>query len=362
MTSSYPSLIEVYESLLQSPGFLVVLPSVNLLIGTLTLTLNTFTAQFFRSKTNSTMHLIYFVLACSDWVAGLALIIQGGALILFSYHPGVLAMMCPVFYVLGQVALHTSAMYTVLLTIVRSLIIREPAYSVNRRATVASIIGIPVFWTVTAVLEIFLARYLLYPPHIQTGRNLTIATVKDMIVFPRPGTAVVYSITCKTGLMSPADCSSDQNWIMDLVATFVTLILPYGAPILICLLSTTYQLCNLVLKRSSKLKVSRARRRLTKTIIILTATFLIFDCVQFTAVVITILGQFHFNLTQALLFSFASYPLLCLNSMITPLVMCLRGCSLNEHVKGKLNFVTRRTHGNVVCQDPNTLRSAQTYV
>ena len=365
MSSAHPTLIEVYESLFRSPFFLVVLPGANLLIGILTVTLNTLTGQFFRTRTSSTMHLIYWVLACSDWLAGAALVIQGVSLILFSLDSGLLATLCPVFYCLGQVALRTSAMYTVLLTIVRSVSIRHPTRSVNRKAVLSSIIGIPLFWIGMVLSEIFLAKYLLYPPQSLTGRNLTIVNVKDMIVFPRPGSAIVYSIICETGLISHADCKSDQKWIIDAITTFVTLILPYGAPILVCLLSTVYQLRHIVVKKSPKLKRSRARRRLTKTIIILTVTFLLLDSVQFTAIMITILGELHFNLTLALLLAFAGPPLLCLNSMLTPLVMCLRGSSLNEHVKMKLHLITRNpvlVKANVIGQDPAAARSVQTYV
>ena len=362
--TSHPSLVDVYESLFQSPVFLFVLPCVNLLIGSLTIFLNTLTGQFFGTRTKSTMHLIYFVLACSDWVAGAALVIQGLCLILFSVNSVLLARACPVFYFLGQVALHTSAMYTVLLTMVRSVSITKcPTYSVNRRVTIFIIVIIPVFWTGIVLSEILLAKYLLYPPENQTGRNLTIVNVKDMIVFPRPGGAIVYSIACKTGLISPDDCRTDHNVILDYITTFVTLILPYGAPIVFCLISTIYQLCHLILKKSPKLKVSRARRRLTKTIIVLTTTFLLFDSIQFTTIIITI--KLHFNLTLALVVAFASSPLLCLNSLITPLVMCFRGKSLNEYVRMKLSFLTKTPNlvkTNAIDQDPMVIRSIQTYV
>lgn len=363
--TSHPSLVDVYESLFQSTVFLVVLPCVNLLIGSLTIFLNTLTAQFFGSRTKSTMHLIYFVLACSDWVAGAALVIQGICLILFSVNSTLLARACPVFYFLSQVALHSSAMYTVLLTMVRSVSITKcPTYSVNRGLTIFIIIIIPVFWTGIVLSEILLAKYILYPPENQTGRNLTIVNVKDMIVFPRPGGAIVYSMACKTGLMSPESCSGENyNVVLDYITTFITLVLPYGAPIVICLVSTCYQLCHLILKKSPKLKVSRARRRLTKTIIVLTTTFLLFDSIQFITIIITI--KLHFNLTLALVVAFASSPLICLNSMITPLVMCLRGKSLNEHVKMKLSVFSRTPvllKTNAIDQDPTVIRSIQTFV
>lgn len=352
------SLIDTYEQIMSHTVFMKVLPALNILIGVGAVTLNTFTGWFFKSRSRNVMHLVYLSLSCSDFVAGAAALIQGISLIYFTTSPDSLGYTGPVFYTLSQVALHTSIVYSVMLTIIRSLNIRFRFYRLNRRAALAVTFLVPMFWSVLVLSELLLTNLFLYPPHMRHygTTNHTIALIKDLVVYPRPGGAMVFSIMCRTAIASTT-CNSHNT---EILMIFINLVLPYGLPILVCLASTVYQTYHLIFKRKSR--VTQTNRRMTQTIVILTIVSLICNSAYFLTALST--RNKPFNEVIGLVQCTTSYTVLYLHSFITPLVLCVRGKTLNKYVKGVMSM--KRLIGPESCRakrykhtTPKVLRISQ---
>ena len=332
--------------------FVGVLPGLNILIGVGAVALNTVTGWFFRSRSGNVMHLIYYALSCSDFVAGAAALIQGSSLVVFSLSTASLGYTGPVFYTLGQVALHTSVVYSVVLTLYRSVTIRFRFYRLNRKVALTFLFFVPIFWSVVVMSELLLTNLFLYPPHVRRygTRTHTVVLIKDLVVFPRPGGALVYSLLCRTGLASLASCASSS---LEVFLVFINLILPYGLPIVVSLVSTIYQTYHIIFKRKSR--VTRTNRRMTETIVILTVTFLVCNSAYFVTTLSTMRHKFTENI--GIIQAINSSSLFYLNSFITPLVLCLRGTTLNKYVR---NVVSTKgyTQGNQTrrCQKPTVVK------
>ena len=191
---------------------------------------------------------------------------------------------------------------------------------------------------------------------------MTIITVKDTMMFPRPGNSFLYCLLCKSGLLAEETCARDYKQLFDYMSVFMSYILPYGVPSFFCVISMMYQLFHLSWKPNRRRRISKTRRRLTTTIVMLTLSFLVFGGAHFTALVVLVIGKFRFSPAQGLLFLYMGYPTLGLNSMITPLIMCIRGKSLNEFVKTKLSMRNVNDTSPRALKEPNLKKQKSNHV
>lgn len=334
MSRNSSSLVEIYELLLRDHLFLSLVPSYNLVVGTLTVLLNSVTWRFYRTRASSPIHLIYFVLASADWLVGVSLVLQAVCIMAHSLSDTSLIYTTPLFYLLANISLKTSAMYTVILTIARSINIIFPVYQLNRARIKTAVVVVPVYWSCIALLELLLSRFLLMPGRYVGTRNHTILTVKDTMVVPRTGTAVVNSLVCETYLTGDY-CLNETKIGLDIANIVLTQMLPYGLPILVCFVSTGYQTLH-ILYRKRKVKMRRLDVRITQTIVLLTLSFLTCGSVHFALNFALSVRRVAFTITWCKVMLVTCYPLLGLNSLVTPLVLCCRGTTLKKYVKMRL--------------------------
>ena len=327
--------------LLASNGYRVVLPVLGIILGISCVTLNSLVGAFFSSKTDQVMHLIYFLLACSDMITGVVAIYQGTAVILTEwFFPAARLHFYSIFYVVGQLPLHVSAFINVLLTVARTTSIFFPVHIIRREYIKLGILIYTVIWFILIVAEWVIAHNI--AGYLQADWT---AVVGILYVYPRPGACIVEeSFWQIAGKVMYNDLETCRRILVILVTVFI----PYGLPSIICLISAVMQVRQIFINTSTQTreKSQRRNKKMSVTIILLTGVFFICNTAFLMAMIIDMEIELdnseHYKRGFVLLL--ASNHLLYLNSALTPLILILRGSTMKEFVMRR--FSVRKTSGS----------------
>ncbi|KAL5262715.1 hypothetical protein ACHWQZ_G008198 [Mnemiopsis leidyi] len=316
--------------LLTSDVYRLILPVLGITLGVACVTLNSLVGAFFHSKTDQVMHLIYFCLACSDFVSGIVAIYQGVAVMLTEWmFPAARLQLYSVFYVLGQLPFHVSAFINVLLTVARTTSIFLPLYRIRHEYIKLGVLAYSVVWAGLIVADWIIAN------------NLALyffdwkAVVGILYVYPRPGGLVIDETFYR--IDSESYKNGDFKKVIQVLVMLVTVFFPYGLPSIICLISAIMQVKQIFLNSSTqnREKSTKRNRKMSITIIILTGVFFICNTAYLMAMItdmeIELDESDHYQRQFVLLV--ASNHLLYLNSALTPLILILRGSTMQEYVK-----------------------------
>ena len=332
--------------LLTSDVYRVFLPVVGIVLGIACVTLNSLVGAFFHSKTDQVMHLIYFCLACSDFVSGLVAIYQGVAVILTEWlYPAARLQLYSVFYVVGQLPFHVSAFINVLLTVARTTSIFLPLYRIRHEYIKLGVFIYSVIWAVLIVAEWLVAN------NVAAYFYDWKAVVGILYVYPRPGGMVIDETFYQ--IDSESYDNGEFQKIIRVLVILMTVFIPYGLPSIICLISAIMQVKQIFLNSSTqnREKSTKRNRKMSITIIILTGVFFICNTAYLMAMIadmeIELDASDHYQRQFVLLI--ASNHLLYLNSALTPLILILRGSTMQEYVRRHFSMrqISRNSRSSV---------------
>ena len=333
--------------LLTSDVYRVFLPVLGIVLGIACVTLNTLVGAFFHSKTDQVMHLVYFCLACSDFVSGLVAIYQGVAVILTEWlYPAARLQLYSVFYVVGQLPFHVSAFINVLLTVARTTSIFLPLYRIRHEYIKLGVFIYSVIWSVLIVAEWLVAN------NVNDFFYDSLSSVVGILyVYPRPGGMVIDEAFYR--INSESYENREFQKVIRVLVILMTVFIPYGLPSIICLISAIMQVKQIFLNSSTqnREKSTKRNRKMSITIIILTGVFFICNTAYLMAMIadmeIELDASDHYQRQFVLLI--ASNHLLYLNSALTPLILILRGSTMQEYVKRHFSMrqISRNSRSSV---------------
>ena len=267
------------------------------------------------------------MLAVSDFSSGMGGVIQGlGMLIVNSYQSTQKSIFVS-FYIITQVSFHVSAFLNVMLTTVRSISIFLPFYVINKRAIILSTVLYTLAWFFFVMYEwIGLIFFMDFSHEADIAHSF--------YVYSRPLGLIIHNIVYKIAPIPVA-----QKITSPMIIT-LAIGIAYGIPSLISLLCGITQ--SIFLFRRTQMGQSEKKpnktKRMYKTILILTVVFFICNT---TYLLISIVDDKRWARIQEsvggnYVLVFSSNHLFYLNSLLTPLILIIRGSSLRLFTLSKV--------------------------
>ena len=325
---------EQYPRLLESVGFKTVLPIFGIILGLFSVVFNFTICMFFRKKISQVMQLIYFSMSCTDMLSGFMAIYQGVAVILSEVYPQARVFLYSVFFGLLQLSFHVSAFQSVQLTVTRTISISFPLYICRRSTIIKSTVFYTLLWLALILVEWSIAYQV-----AQFLQNDLQAVIDILYIYPRPPGIIISEIFYRIGEQFFVNQEQINNGLIAAIAIFI----PYGLPSIICLVSAVLQVRQIVNNTRGKMlqeKSQKRNRKMTITIIMLTTSFFICNTTYFITVILdaTIeLNESGGNYKNLFFLLLASNHLLFVNSVLTPLILILRGNSIRGYLTDKIS-------------------------
>ena len=261
-------------------------------------------------------------------------------------YPAARLQLYSVFYVVGQLPFHVSAFINVLLTVARTTSIFLPLYRIRHEYIKLGVFIYSVIWSVLIVAEWLVAN------NVNDFFYDSLSSVVGILyVYPRPGGMVIDEAFYR--INSESYENREFQKVIRVLVILMTVFIPYGLPSIICLISAIMQVKQIFLNSSTqnREKSTKRNRKMSITIIILTGVFFICNTAYLMAMIadmeIELDESDHYQRQFVLLI--ASNHLLYLNSALTPLILILRGSTMQEYVKRHFSMrqISRNSRSSV---------------
>ena len=303
------------------------------LLGVSIILTNSFLIGFYLKKYREIVPWMYIMIAACDTVTGFTAICHAGIATAPKY--GVAALIGnPEFwkrspssdlflnslYIILQTGTRTSLFYNTVLTVVRTLNIRQPFYQLKKKIMIVFIIFYPVLWFVLLIVDLNL---------LATSTDLN-----KVITFFDASSGTGFIIA-----LFQIDDSYDDFLKYYVIVTILFMVVPLVLPAITALVCAVLQIYSL-LKPSVISPATSKERRMTVTIIMLTVVCLVCN-VPYTALMIyiyvtTIVTKelaFKIHLSQQLCIFYTLSTLLpFINAILSPMILVVRGASLRRCV------------------------------
>ena len=310
------------------------------LLGVSIILTNSFLIGFYLKKYREIVPWMYIMIAACDTVTGFTAICHAGIATAPKY--GVAALIGnPEFwkrspssdlflnslYIISQTGTRTSLFYNTVLTVVRTLNIRQPFYQLKKKIMIVFIIFYPVLWFVLLIVDLYLS--------ITSANRLGFVYnyVIDNVFAAFPGAGFIIAFP------QIVDLNHDLLKYYGAIVVILFMVVPLVLPAITALVCAVLQIHSL-LKPSVISPATSKERRMTVTIIMLTVVCLVCN-VPYTALMIYISVTaivtkeyaFKIPLSQQLCIFYTLSTLLpFINAILSPMILVVRGASLRRCV------------------------------
>ena len=253
--------------------------------------------------------MLYYKVLNLFTLSGIGALLQGITLLLLTYtfstNPDIFEYLAPATYTLNSLTSHTSVFYSTVLVSARTLMITKPSTRARTSpALVALLVGYPAFWLAVILWEVWIESVFWDTNTIEMKIDLFVViptTLGSLDYY------LGYVLTCEP--VTPATSSVLSH------------VIPYGVPSLVSGAVTLVQVHFL----GNLDKFSRKYRRVTVTVLILTAVFLMCNTAQVVTVVTIDALKLEYTTSQYYFHYLVVTMLPVINSFINPLVLLVRG-------------------------------------
>ena len=296
------------------PYFDIIAPSIILSI--ITIVLNVFVINFYRTKNVSVVQLLYSMIAGADILTGLGVIHQSIAISLYTRNTiskSTLDSNTIICYTLAQVSYRSSVFYNLVLAVSRTVMILRPFHRIREKTVFMVCVFYVVPWIVIAMIDI-------YQVHVV------------MEQFTR-GLYVIF-VVMGSGL---ANMVPPDNHVLSQAVLLMSLALSFIVPVILIIITSIVQIISV--NRSSQVSASANQRHVTITVILMSTLFVVCNSGLYIYLFSTVLGWIKDFESFTVFVAVFSTIMPILNSALNPVIIISRSADLRGYVFGQFDGV-----------------------
>ncbi|KAL5269328.1 hypothetical protein ACHWQZ_G002968 [Mnemiopsis leidyi] len=297
------------------------------LLGGSALVLNPFIVGFYSSKARSVVPALYLAVASSDFITGISSIHCGVYLLLkvldVSGDISKVRLIWSVFFI-ASLSIRVSAVYTPVLSIVRSINIARPFHRVSVKGVMAVIVTVPLVWTVFLGLDV----WTLSKKVVDKNAKYEAGMLQNCFFTFGAGTITI---------LTSADSKLKVYTVL-----FLWQLLPFFLPGLVTFACMIHQIYTLAANKKTgpnSNNTLRSQNEITVSIALITATFFVCNSLSLIPIFDAFYSVSGSTKQQEIVRFVFTYIPPALNSAINPLILILRGAALRKSV---FKTLTRR--------------------
>ena len=321
-----PPLRLMIGHVMEDTPLLALIITLHLLIGTAAIVCNLPVWSFYRTKHDNITHFLYLILAGVDMASGVAPLLHAGLLIaILQDSDSSVKVLLPTVYFLTSITSRLSVFLATVIAVIRTLNIALPFYFVKKTLILIAFFLYMVWWLV------FLSGDMVDYKD-KSGDVIGISLfVLFYLAIPTPGFYFADMIWTGLGITLFVNHQQYQHFIYNGI--------PFGIPIVVCIVCMCIQVWNLVIKKKSGASQNNdINKQITITIYLLTTVFVVcnilFIIIFFGTVISNQATEGQLTKADFYLSYFAVNMLPSINSAINPIILIIRGRSLNQYVRG----------------------------
>ena len=297
-----------------------------IILSVITIVLNIFVINFYRTKKTSLVPLLYSMIAGADILTGLGVIHQSIAISLFTrdiISESTLDYNTVVCYTLTQLSYRSSVFYNLVLAVSRTVVILRPFHRINTKTVLLVCVLYVIPWIIIAGIDI-------YQLHVVCGVYTPV-----YMTLPLMGTGLIFIME-----------HFEEHLKIFVRTLFVLLVvLPFVIPVILIIITCIIQVVSV--NRPSQFPVSSNQRHVTITVIMMSTLFVICNSglygFFFTIIGHTSSNYGHFEVSNYyfIAVTICSTVLPMINTSINPVIIISRSGELKESFVGKIrNFLS----------------------
>ena len=291
------------------PYFDIVAPCI--ILSVITIVLNIFVINFYRTKKTSLVPLLYSMIAGADILTGLGVIHQSIAISLFTrdiISESTLDSNTVVCYTLTQLSYRSSVFYNLVLAVSRTVMILRPFHRINTKTVLLVCVLYPIPWIIIAGIDIYQIHVVMK----QFTRGLYIEFV-----------------VMGSGLANMVPQDDDA---LPMAILFILLVLAFVIPVILITITCIIQV--ICLHRSNQFPASSNQRHVTITVIMMSTLFVICNSGLYGYLFSIVFGWIEDFETFVVFVSVFSTLLPILSSALNPVIIISRSRDLKRDFIG----------------------------